>query len=141
MHRALSATGLLAMMVSTAASAAPPGMCRVIRIAPDGTRTESLQRQDRVAEAKGMSGHATASAHGGRSVSSSSVTSSGSVSSQSSVSSSSSSSSGSNGSGGTARATSSHTDDQGRTITIARDQRGCTITIDARADDRTESGE
>lgn len=89
--------------------------CEVVRILADGTRERS-----RSAAAISADGR---SAHG-----SSSVNVSGSGSARSSVSVSSSSSSG----GGSARATSSYTDDEGRTVTTTRDQRGCTIVVDER---------
>ncbi len=99
--------------------------CEVIRILPDG-------REIRTMSAKG-----TASGWGnGAGASSVSVTSrSGSARSSSSASASSSSSasaSSSSGSRGTARAVSSYTDDEGRTVTTTRDNRGCTVVIDER---------
>jgi hypothetical protein len=42
------------------------------------------------------------------------------------------SSSSSSSGGGSARATSSYTDGEGRTVTTTRDQRGCTIVVDER---------
>ena len=96
--------------------------CKVTRIMQDGREIVSMSKGG----ASSHKGGATASASGGSA--SASVRSH----SGSSHSSSSASSSASTGKGGTARAVSSHTDENGRTVTTTHDKNGCAIVIDER---------
>lgn len=108
------------LLLGSAAMAAPPRQdgCEVFKILSTGERIRMGIKQDKTTSA-GVDGKSAAASASGRSSSSSS----------SSVSMSSSSSS---STGGHARATSSYTDDAGRTITTTRDEAGCRITIDER---------
>jgi len=112
---------VLAVPASAHKSAAGPGSdCVVTRILADG-------REVRAAMPPGLSGHASAGR--GFATSRASARSSG----RSAVSVSSSSASASSGGGrGHASSVTSHTDEAGRTITMRRDRRGCTVVIDER---------
>lgn len=122
----LSITMLGAAFSANLGQAAPVHVsnvdCKVTRILQNGREIVSMSKGG----ASSHSGGASASASGGSA--SASVRSH----SGSSHSSSSASSSASAGRGGTALAVSSHTDENGRTVTTTHDQNGCTIVIDER---------
>lgn len=98
------------------------GDCEVFRVLPDG-------REVRTKSASNSDGAASASRGGASARSSSMSVRSSSGHSRSSASAFSSSSSGSRG---TARAVSSVTDEDGRTVTTTHDEKGCRIVIDDR---------
>lgn len=110
------------LLLGSAAMAAPPRQdgCEVFKILSNGERIRMGIKQDKTTSA-GVDGKSAAASASGRSSSASSSSSSVSMSSSSSSS-----------TGGHARATSSYTDDAGRTITTTRDEAGCRITIDER---------
>jgi hypothetical protein len=125
--RVLAAGLALAAGVPAATSAAPHkqgkasgGTCAFVRILPNGRELRStITDPGGGAVSIGRGGGASAASAHSRGASSSSV----------SVSSSSSSSAGGRS---TARASSSHVDEAGRTVTTTRDARGCTIVVDER---------
>lgn len=92
--------------------------CEVFRILPDGTEVK-IKAPDGASASRGAASSKSSSvsvqSRSGRSHSSSSAFSSS-----------------SSGSGGTARAVSSVTDENGRTITTTQDERGCRVVIDER---------
>lgn len=92
--------------------------CEVIRVLADGRQVKSRAAATAAISANGRSANGSSRA---------TVSGSGSARSSVSVSSSSTSSG-----GGSARATSSYTDEDGRTVTTTRDERGCTIVVDER---------
>ena len=115
---------VLALPASAYKAAAARGSdCVVTRILPDG-------REIRAAMPPGLSGHA--SARHGRGFATSRASARASSRSAVSISSSSSASASSGGGRGYSSSVTSHTDEAGRTITMRRDGRGCTVVIDER---------
>jgi len=117
MTRSAILTAIGAASLSFPATAQPfPDDCDIVRIGKDGRETRQVARRSpRADTGKKASGAASASS------SSSSSGSSVSVSSHSS-----------GGGQSRASATSSSSDGSGRTITMRRDETGCTVTIDER---------
>lgn len=117
------------VVVAATISSSPPGFaeigvsgddCEVVTILKDGREVRSMSSKNGSGATRVTVGDGHASAVSKQS---------GSGSSRSSVSVSSSSSGNARG---VARAVSSHTDAEGRTVTTTRDEKGCTVVVDER---------